>query len=304
MFEFSEIFDESLIGEKSDSLHAKLIEPRFAVRDFNVQAQYINHWRKQDLFFDGEATRGKKPFSFVDYVWIRMIEKMKDIGFRFEIIRAVRDEMQSKPLWAKEDLDPIFDLLIQKKPDIFGTKEGRKKLEEKRIILSNQAEIQNYFSNLLTVAIASKSSLSFLINPLGEVMHLDPQREKKLFSDKKFTSSFKSFHISISITEIIQEFIGGEKREVATNDLDLISKEEQTVLEHLEDASLIRLIIETEEAKVDLLKESKENAKGRFLDIITSEAYKRIITLNDRGTETKFLNPNQIELVHGELVEN
>lgn len=304
MFEFSEMFDEGVVGQKSDSLHAKLIEPRFAVKDFDVQPQYINHWRKQDLFFNGGVTKSKQPFSFVDYVWIRMIEKMKNVGLRFEVIRTVRDEMQSKPLWAKEDLEPIFDMLIQKKPDVFGTKEGRKKLEEKRIILHDQAKIQNYFSNLLTVAIADKSSLSFLINPLGEVMHLDSEREEKLFRDKEFISSFQSFYVSISVTEIIQEFIGGEKREVATNDLDLISKEEQTVLEYLEDASLIRLIIETEEAKVDLLKESKETAKDRFLDIITSEAYKRIITLNDRGTETKFLNPNQIELVHGELVEN
>ncbi|MBL4707402.1 MAG: hypothetical protein JKY48_03065 [Flavobacteriales bacterium] len=298
------MFDEGVIGQKSDSLHAKLIEPRFAVKDFDVQPQYINHWRKQDLFFNGEATRGKHPFSFVDYVWIRMIEKMKDIGLRFEVIRTVRDEMQSKPLWAKDDLDSIFDLLIQKKPDIFGTKDGRKKLEEKRIILHDQAEIQNYFSNLLAVAIANKSSLSFLINPLGEVIHLDPKREKDLFKNKQFISSFQSFYISISVTEIIQEFIGGEKRDIATNDLDLISKEEEAVLGHLEEDSLIKLIIETEEAEIDLFKENKEDAKDRFLDIITSEAYKRIVILNDRGTETKFLNPNQIELVHGELSEN
>tara|TARA_B110000046_G_scaffold173759_1_gene196717 strand:- start:67570 stop:68073 length:504 start_codon:yes stop_codon:yes gene_type:complete len=165
-------------------------------------------------------------------------------------------------------------------------------------------EILYYFSNLLTVAIANKSSLSFLINPLGEVMHLDPKQEKGLFKNNRFISSFQSFHIAISVTEIIQEFIGGEKRDIATNDLDLISKEEQAVLEHLEDASLIRLIIETEEAEIDLLKENKENAKDRFLDIITSEAYKRIIILNDRGTETKFLNPNQIELAHEELSMN
>lgn len=298
MFEYSETFDESLVGEKSDSLHAKLIEPRFAVKDFDVQPQYINHWRKQELFFDYRSSMGKRPFSFVDFIWIRMIEKLKDVGIRFEIIRKVKDVMQSKPLWAKEDLNYLLDLLIQKKPEVHGTKEGRKRLEEKRIILNDQSKIQTYFSNLVTLAVAKKRSLYFLINPQGEVMHSGKSNLSDKHKDKKFISSFKSFYISISVTEIIQEFIEGKKRSIANHDLDIISEEEYLVLSELEEGVLVKLIVKTESSEYDLFDgRSIDEVKDRYLEVITSKPYEEITFLNNRGTETKFLNPNQIELV-------
>ena len=53
---------------------------------------------------------------------------------------------------------------------------------------------------------------------------------------------------------------------------------------------------------IDLIKE--KDVKERFMKIITSQGYKDITFTNDRGTVTKFLNSNQIELIHGKLSEN
>lgn len=296
-------FDNGIKGEKQESLFQKLNEPRFAVKDFEVQPQYINHWRKQGLFFSNETSRGKTPFSFIDYVWILIIEQLKDVGIRFEIIRQVKDRMMGLPIWAV-DIDGMIDRVIIEKPEVYAKKPGLDELEKKRKYLKQQAKLQTYFSHLVTDSIHNKKHLSFWINANAEVIHITDKELKGILDNERYYDFFQHFYISISITEIIRDFIETKKLYLAADILDIISEEERLVLKMIEENSLIELIIDSDGFKIDLLKEEGSDIKARFLEIITSQGYKDITFTNDRGTVTKFLNPNQIELVHGKLSEN
>ena len=306
MNKHSNDFDETLFGEQN-SIHSKIIEPILAVKDFDVQPQYINHWRKHDLFFTTKGIKSKKSYSFVDYVWIRMIEKMKDIGLRFEIIQKVRDELQAEPIWL-ESSNQAYDEIIERAKKAGSKKEQLEELELKKKSLNYSGKLQSYFSNQLTVAIALKSELSFLINPKGEVLHSHAKYFYELIKSENFINSFQSFYISISVTDIIQEFIEGEKRQIAAENLQIISEEEQAVLNQLEEGNLVKLIVEIEGVLSDLFEgktneEDTTTIKNEFLEIITTQPYKQITFQNNRGTETKFLNPNQKVLLNEELKE-
>ncbi len=296
-------FGKEIEEGKQESLFQKLNEPRFAVKDFEVQPQYINHWRKQGLFFSDETSRGKTPFSFIDYVWILIIEQLKDVGIRFEIIRQVKDRMMGLPIWAV-DIDGMIDRVIIEKPEVYAKKPGLDELEKKRKYLKQQAKLQTYFSHLVTDSILNKKHLSFWINANAEVIHVTDNKLKDILENERYYSFFQHFYISISITEIIRDFIETKKLHLVADILDIISEEERLVLKMIEENSLIELIIDSEGDKNDLLKEEGSDVKTRFLEIITSKGYKDITFTNDRGTVTKFLNPNQIELLHGELIEN
>ncbi len=296
-------FDEGILGEKQESLFHKLNEPRFAVKDFEVQPQYINHWRKQNLFFSNETSRGKTPFSFIDYVWILIIEQLKDVGIRFEIIRQVRDRMMDLPIWAV-DIDGMLDRLIIEKPKIYGKKPGLDQLEKKRKFLKQQSKLQTYFSHLVTTSIHNKTHLSFWINANAEVIHVSDRELKSILENEQYYDFFQHFFISISITEIIRDFIETKKLYLASDILDIISEEERLVLKMIEEGSLIELIVNAEDFKIDLLKGEGKDVKERFMEIITSQGYNDITFTNERGTVTKFLNPNQIELINGGLNEN
>ena len=296
-------FEDGVLGKKKESLFHKLIEPRFAVKDFEVQPQYINHWRKQDLFFKDETSRGKTPFSFIDYVWIIIIEQLKDVGIRFEIIRQVRDSMLGLPIWAV-DIDGMLDGLIIEKPETFGKKPGLDQLEKKRKFLKEQAKTQTYFSHLVTTSIHNKKHLSFWINANAEVIHVTDGELKDILKNKKYYNFFQHFYISISITQIIRDFIETKKLHLVADILDIISEEERVVLKMLDEGSLIELIVNTENSKIDLLKEKGKDVKERFMQIITSQGYNSITITNDRGTVTRFLNPNKIELAQEKSGEN
>ncbi len=296
-------FDSRIKGEEQENLFQKLNEPRFAVKDFEVQPQYINHWRKQGLFFSDETSRGKTPFSFIDYVWILIIEQLKDVGIRFEMIRQVKDRMMGLPIWAV-DIDGMIDRVIIEKPEVYAKKPGLDELEKKRKFLKKQAKLQTYFSHLVTSSIHNKKHLSFWINSNADVIHVTDKELKGILENERYYDFFQHFYISISITEIIRDFIETKKLHLAADILDIISEEERLVLKMIEENSLIELIIDSEGDKIDLLKEEGSDVKARFLEIITSQGYKDITFTNDRGTVTKFLNPNQIELVYGQLSEN
>lgn len=296
-------FDKGVLGGKQENLFHKLNETRFAVKDFEVQPQYINHWRKQGLFFSNETSRGKTPFSFIDYVWILIIEQLKDVGIRFEIIRQVRDSMLGIPIWAA-DIDGMIDRIIIEKPEVYAKKPGLDELEKKRKYLKQQAKLQTYFSHLVTNSIHNKKHLSFWINANAEVIHVTDNEIKEILKNEKCYDFFQHFFISISITEIIRDFIETKKLHLAADILDIISEEERLVLKMIEENSLIELVIDTEGSKIDLIKEKGKDVKEHFMEIITSQGYKDITFTNNRGTVTKFLNPNQIELINEGLNEN
>lgn len=309
MVKHTNYYDEAIWGEK-DSVHAKLIEPRFAVKDFDVQPQYINHWRKQDLFFVGGETDGRKLFSFVDYVWIRMIEKMKDIGLRFEVIRMVRDNLEAKSIWL-ERTDKNYDEIIARARINKATKKQIEELEETKRTLHHLENLQTFFSKQLTGAVVYRQELAFLINPEGKVLHQVGQSIRDQYTEHKFLDSFKGFYIAISVSEIIREFIEGEKRQVAIKELEIITEEEESVLSQLEEGALVKLIVEVEGVLLDLFKgKSKQKEertaaiKEEYLGVITSKPYEQITFQNNRGTETKFLNTKKKELEKGELSKN
>lgn len=266
-------------------LYEKLTRPQFALKDMDVKYQYVVYWRNEDLLFTNMSGKGSKPYSYVDYVWIKMIEKLKELGIHFKIIRKAKEHMLGPPVWSY-GIDKTIDRQISEDPD------KRDLLEKKRSELHEHAAKMTFFSHLVTEHILQKKHLSFWINTEGEVNYFTDKRMPRLRKGGKLTNFYRHTFVSVSLTEVIQETINRKDLSLVQGDLEVINIEEKRVLDLIASKRLVELNVHTDEGDtVDLVAETKDQPtelKSRFINIITNGAYEKISYTTSSGTEVKF----------------
>lgn len=80
--------------EKVFGLCEQVLERRWSVSDVGVPYRWINYWDRERLLLDieREGTSWRK-FSFIDYIWVRMICELREFGLSFDAIRRVKDAL-------------------------------------------------------------------------------------------------------------------------------------------------------------------------------------------------------------------
>jgi len=288
--------------ENADPEQLKLIEkllaPQFALKDMDVKPQYVNLWRNEGILFNDASSRGGKPFSFIDYIWVKMIEKMKLLGIHYEIIRKVKAETIAKPFWFT-----ILDLAAKHTDlpiEFRGEDDKVLTAKEAKILWSDKIEnTVSLFAHLIARCIADKRHLAFWINADGQVAFVTDKKINGLFSDKALVKMYRGAFVSISITEIVREFIDRKELNLVSEEMNVISEEEKQVLELIRDGKLTELKIRFDKAnQIDLIEATKEEPlelKSRFLDVITQEGYQDITFTTEKGTIVKFRNTIKIK---------
>ena len=80
--------------DKILELSERLMQKSFVGTDTGVQYRSINHWGTFGLFDDDrEDVKGWRRFSFVEFIWIRMIDEMRKFGLPMETIKAVKGHL-------------------------------------------------------------------------------------------------------------------------------------------------------------------------------------------------------------------
>lgn len=105
-----------------------LTKKMFLAKDLPVSYRQINHWNEKGLLIEKTEMGKWREFSFMEYVWVLMIVKLREWGVGLSQIKSIRDFMASSIGHL------LFSLLEEEKEiiDQQGTKptEGFKELWE------------------------------------------------------------------------------------------------------------------------------------------------------------------------------
>lgn len=134
----------------------------FAVGNTGVAYRVINHWEQKKLLPKRDEDEGWRKFSFVELVWLKIISRLRKLGFPIEQIVRTKNGVM---VWDKElRTYPLLEYYIVKAaasqidPYIFVLPDG------KATVLSSR-EIEDYkgiFGSKDMVLISLKSILSEL----------------------------------------------------------------------------------------------------------------------------------------------
>ncbi len=273
----------------------------FTISDANIKNWVVKNWQKHNLLTqDYEAEKWRK-FSFTEIVWLRVIVKLRALKVPLENIAKLKENVFLQiPLFTEAKQEEIIDTIFLFPDNKLSKEEIRNKLREDNtakelknmkfsllhLFIMDAVLLKNHFSLILTIDGASmpyKESYAEYINTI-------PEARKILLGS----------YVSISLTEIISEFISEHEINVSENELKIISKDEAILLKYLREGNMKSIKIRFDEnGKIKMLELEKEepvkNAKN-VLDFILNNGYHDISITTVQGDIIKCVNTQKIKL--------
>lgn len=240
-------FKSAFTSDKIDFL-LNLNTPQIPLRESGITPRVYNHWKNSDLLINTENETGKRKreiLSFIEFLWLKCVEEMRDFGVHYEIIKPVK-----KILF--KDVDPTF---LQEA--LYEAKKGSdsKLLRERynnNILAINNSSISekeketllnlinsdtafeemykvikfNLFELLFLSSIDNKQEFGFLIKKNKIIPYLDELLE----FDSKRKLDFYDSHVYISITKIYYDFLSEENKQKYTTSCLLLNENENALL--------------------------------------------------------------------------
>lgn len=202
--------------EKVFGLCNQVLDRRWSVSDVGVPYQWINYWDREHLLMDIEREGSSwRKFSFIDYVWIRMVCEMRSFGLSFPSIRKVKETLAA-PL-------PV----------------------ESEIALRKTRERSSYNILLLLIAEAAftKAPIHLLVRSDGETL-LFNESHVGLYGPE--LAAFQTVpHLRVPLTGMLGEIVQRNHLDFIAPNIPLLTAPEVEVLKHLREGQLTRLEAES-----------------------------------------------------------
>jgi len=274
----------------TSTLQERIKERKFTVKDIEADYRWIDHWYAKGLLIGNYEERKWRKFNLVEYVWLKMILRMRAFNISLETIRSVKDTLDVDytmgDFMKNSDID-LMGIIPKFAPS--GKETAAKIILKDKEVLEN---IKHFSINLLELYIMDILTLysyySILINPNGEIIPIK-YSYLELYSDKmEFKNFITKSYASISITEILRDFI--LEKDIDLNNkrrLAILTEEESLVLNAIRQDDLKSVVIKFDnDKKMNLLeevRESKIDKAARLAELIMAKGYQDITIKTQDG---------------------
>lgn len=235
-------------------------------KTIGVSYRTICHWDEKGIIrFSRENAGANRKYSFVDYIWIKVVEELRSFGVELPIIQKIANEIY-EPLPVKE----IFDVMAENKlegsslQNIENDDDKEKFLEflksgeYKNADLSAIENQFNYLHILVSEVISTKKPVSIIVFKDGDWFPYIKENEHLYSEDLLYKKEYES-QVSVSLTNLVFNFILEKNINDFVSELDLFSKQEM---------NLVNIVVKEEYKKITVLYKSKKNQP---LDILKSD---------------------------------
>jgi DNA-binding transcriptional MerR regulator len=272
------------------ALMGKIQERKFSVKDIRVNYRWLDHWHSRGLLFSNYDRSKWKKFNLQEYVWIKIILKLRAFNIGLETIAAVKmvldSEITGEDLLENSEIN-FNEIITQFAP-------SNQKMEAVGIL--SDPEIQNKIKetriNVLGLFIIDILLLgnyySIIINPAGEIFPVKYSYLEIISNIPGFQNIISGSFVSISVTEILRDFIlEQETIQPRTRRLALLSDEETLVLNTIRQDDLRSVIIRFDNRKkmnlLEEIRETKIDKSTRVAELIIAKGYQDITIKTQNG---------------------
>lgn len=198
--------------ERVFGLCEQVLERRWSVSDVDIPYRWINYWDRERLLMDieREGTSWRK-FSFIDYVWVRIVCELRAFGLSFDAIRRVKETLAA-PL----PFEP--ELALRKTPE---------------------RSAYNVLLLLIAEAVMTKAPIRLLVRSDGETL-LFNESQAGLYGPE--LDRFRAApHLCVPLTGMLGEIIRRNAIDFIVPKIPLLSAPEVEVLTLLREGRLTAL---------------------------------------------------------------
>lgn len=253
---------------------------QFTMKDAGVSSRLLNHWEKSGLLMEQYEERKWKKFNLMEYTWLKIITEMRRYDLSHEVIRNAKKEIdfdfRTKDMPNQKD---IFEIM-QEIPD------QKDKAKVKNLINTVELKAQisdfkiNYLEIMILYIIILKGNYSILVNIEGECIPFKHSNFEDYMQHEEFSEFLSGTFVSISVTEILKEFLIKNELSLPKKKLFLLSESESQAISTIRDEDVTSVKIRkggsNEIEFIEEFKSEKIDKAARLMDVILKHGYQTI----------------------------
>lgn len=294
---FEEFLDSTSLDKLAD-LYEIITAERLSVRDTGINYRVINHWDEKGLIrFARNSKEGNRRFSFVDFIWIKVVNELREFGVSLPDIKKITNDVY-EPL----PVNAFFEN-IEKNLSVLDGYEGKEELIEfiKSGAYKDTTGISfefNFLQILIAEAIATRKPISILLFKNGEWFAFFKERAH-LYPEELIYKMEYASHLSVSITDIVFRFITEDELEPYFQEIHIFTSGEIQVLNYVKEGHYKKIIVQPkakDAAPLEITKSS--SAKEQLLKVIRLRQYKEFVIIDNKNNEIR-IGKGQLEKAKG-----
>jgi DNA-binding transcriptional MerR regulator len=273
----------------------RLLQKSFVGTDTGVPYRSINHWEAAGLIDDGrEEGQRWRRFSFVEFVWIRMIDEMRKVGLPVDAIKAVKEQLFQPADIVDLDmhLRSIYQAADKQHPDHEAGRDAMEKDMQGRFNggFEEQKVEGNWLQHLILSSIIKRCPVVLVVFTDGTPLAIHEEPGYFIFPEHLDRLSFET-HARIPITGIIKEFLSGDLAIGRIGDLQILEPNEQAVLRIIHSGLYDSVTVNFKDKKMKSmeLRQSQEVTR-KIVDVLSAGKYQDICIVQHEGQITKIEN--------------
>jgi DNA-binding transcriptional MerR regulator len=270
---------------------------QFIGTDAGVTHRAINHWDSEGLIPDRrEEGQRWRRFSFVDFVWIKMIDQMRALGINLETIKKIKEIV-----FEPSSLVDIWTLIANLGDWKDMSSESTNKEEHQayydlfHTMLSEPEEgtpeqTFTLLQLLIANAITKRCPIRILVFMKGDILWIEEHPEFVMPPEFIEKMSYEPF-ISVSITGILRQFLSSELAFERIESLKLLGENETFLLKAVLSGEYDSINVKFKNKKLDSLELTKtQETTKKIVEVLTEAEYQEISIVQHKGRVTKIEN--------------
>lgn len=287
--------------KSSQELVSMLQKELFTVPDTGTTYRTINHWEGMGLLDDHRAPDQRwRRFSFVDYVWIRLLDKMRRVGISIDALKKVKELLLVKT--------PLIDVwtLMGELGDlggfVTGELEGEKKEEFQQFFadlfekgMEDDGQQVSLLQLLIGTVIVKRCQVNFVVFPEGDCFWIE-DRPGFILPPEYGWRIDNEEHARIPLFAVVKEFLASDLAGKHLEDLQLYSEKEMYLLEliHSGNYSSIKINFKNQQMhSLELVK--SQDTRRKIVDVLAEGKYQDISIVTHNGVVSKIENTIKIK---------
>ena len=286
-----------------------LSETPFRATDTGVHPKLLADWNRNGLLITEHEKNKRHDFTLSEFVWIKLIEKMREYNFSLNFVRSFREELLSYQQVNQMDLvsDPIMLQAILESLPIEYHDMARAALAQPETVkkMLNQLPFDfkkiTFLDTVVCTALLLKKPISFLLDHNGQGTIFSPiMFEEDAISKEDYFEMLSQTHVSISVTEALAEILAHAPTEKISGKLQFLTDSETKILIALKEKDVASVKVRFDQiGEADLLeicKRENVDKRTRLMEMILSKGYQDI-TLKAANGEIVFCeNTRKVKL--------
>lgn len=301
-----EISDYFQANEKAEELSIKLHQRVFLKTAIDVVYSDVSNWERSGLLLiGGNSNKGEwKKLSYFEYVWVKMIEELRQYGFNYDEINQIKDSLH-RAITVKELQKAMSDDLINLKEKLTGSDIESTINYLKELNPNQTIGLTNFEAMICNVIIKAEHFSLFFSKEHPEIFlpfSIESIRGFDIIKGENIIKDFfnKSF-FSISLSRIISKFLKDGEGVFEDRATTIITKEEHKLINYVRKnySNLKSVSIKYKDNKMSFIEiktTKKVKLESRLLEHIKKGDYQNITINSVDGAIVNYENTQKIKL--------